>query len=436
MNEKNSSDTDLNNEKRSKWLRLGIIKVVLGIINGFFILFCFVMILCSCDKNVDTYKNASDTTQIPVVSTMLTEERENNEATKEVPLNTVLLDFCGYIEKYCVESELAENSISYGLAFIDADQVPELLLVDSNEQGNYVKIVFYNGGNHKEIEQFQSDGIFSYIKYENCIVSSIKSDSVCTTNIIHINHEFSAIVDYVFEKTDDGIYKIDGKEVSNTVYEEKLAEITSGKQGNKLLTNDFNNLMRCYSYSNKEFIRLYLIEMYKNLENPDFEDFYKYYNDNMYKISDEWSLVECKAETAVKNFTYSVKDNIDDNESYKVNSEVSVSKQFGVSIWINTFTDNELFKFRCIKGEKIPMLYFGAPVSLNGKEYGWSTVLYPDSNEFEWYVTFMYDEETDHLIAQVLWPKPGESHGDYPIRRNEKEVPIADSLVLTYERKC
>ena len=362
------------------------------------------------------------------------EGTEQIGVTEKAILNNVLRTYYGYITNYMSESESADfEATRYGLALIDGDRIPELLIADNNYHGTGVRVIFYNNGEPKEVGKFGSEGGFSYIKYENRIISFFMGGGVYTTDFIHVNQDFTTTTDQAFFSSDDDGCSVNGEEISYERYEEMLDEARESKLGNKRLIVEFDTLMRYYPYSNEELVMYQLIRMFQELREPEFESFPIYFNDDMRKISDNWSLIECEADTAIAAFKYDVKNDSGNKQGYKTYSEVVISEYSGVGIWLSAYKGDDSFDFMNIIEYNMPMVYYSSG-QLKEKDYGWSAQAFSESEEFEWDVLLFYDEKNDHLLIQLIWPRAGETPTDHELRRAEDGKPIQDTVILTYER--
>lgn len=336
----------------------------------------------------------------------------------KVMLNDVLLTYYDYLTKYMNESEYADyDTTRYGLAFIDGDRIPELLIADNDNHGTGVRVIFYNNGEPKEVGHFGSEGGFSYIKYENRIISFFMGGGAYTTDFIHVNQDFTTTVDQAFYDSDEGACTVNDEEVDYERFEEMLDEARESRLGNKRLIVDFDTLMRYYPYSNEELVSFQLIRMFQELREPDFESFPVYFNDDMRKLADNWSLIECKAETADASFKYDVVNDNGNKEGYKTYSEVVVSEYSGVGIWLTAYKKEDSYEPLTIIEYNMPMVYYP---ETDTEGYEWCAKVFPESENFDWNMELFYDEKNDHLIILL--------------KKSEAEAENKDVVTLTYER--
>ncbi len=81
---------------------------------------------------------ATDYIGTPIDGTVQIGVKEN----EKVMLNDVLLTYYEYLSEYMSESEYADfDTTRYGLAFIDGDRIPELLIADNDNHGTGVRVV-------------------------------------------------------------------------------------------------------------------------------------------------------------------------------------------------------------------------------------------------------------------------------------------------------
>ncbi|MBR4144612.1 MAG: hypothetical protein IKU06_04020 [Lachnospiraceae bacterium] len=335
--------------------------------------------------------------------------------TDKVLLNDVLVTYYDYLTEYMNDSEYADfDRTRYGLAFIDGDQIPELLIADNDNHGTGVRVIFYNNGEPVEVGQFGSEGGFSYIKYENRIISFYMGYGAYTTDIYHIEQDFSSKADYEFYDSDEEACTVNGEETEYTRYEELLDEARESKLGNKRLLVDYETLMRYYPYSNEELVTFSLIRMFQELREAEFESFPVYFNDDLRKIEDNWSLIESKAETADASFKYDVVKDNGNKEGYKTYSEVIISEYSGVGIWLSAYKNDDSLDALNITEYNMPMVYCESEE--DDAKYRWYAKAFPEDEQFNWEMKLYYDENSDHLIIKLDRP--------------ESE----DAVTLTYER--
>lgn len=363
---------------------------------------------------VPTEDPANDYIGTPIEGTVQIGVKEN----EKVMLNDVLLTYYEYLSEYMSESEYADfDTTRYGLAFIDGDRIPELLIADNDNHGTGVRVVFYNNGEPKEVGHFGSEGGFAYVKYENRIISFFMGGGVYTTDMIHVNQDFTTTVDQAFYESDEEGCTVNGEEVSYEDYEKMLDEARESRLGNKRLIVDFDTLMRYYPYSNEELVSFQLIRMFQELREPDFESFPVYFNDDMRKLADNWSLIECKAETADASFKYDVANDNGNKEGYKTYSEVVISEYSGMGIWLSAYKKEDSYEPLNIIEYNMPMVYI-PETDVDG--YEWCAEVFPGSEDFDWNMVLLYNERSDHLIIQLKKSNDGEENPDI--------------VTLTYER--
>ena len=166
-----------------------------------------------------------------------------SQPEENVPMAKVLDAYYDFI---CNGLDIPEEDkvagMRYGLAFIDNDEIPELLISNNNNHGTGVRVFFYNGGDVKEVGSFGSEGGFSYIKKENKIISFFMGGGAITASLNHVNPDYTVSLDLDYYENDDGTCTINGEPVEYNLMEELWAKAIESAEGNKRLLVDYNTL--------------------------------------------------------------------------------------------------------------------------------------------------------------------------------------------------
>jgi len=313
------------------------------------------------------------------------------------------------------------DTLRFGLALIDNDDLPELLIAEDSYHGSMVKVIFYNGGDLKEAGSFGSYGGFSYIKMENHIMSFYMNNGIRTLFRYRIENDYSltAVKEFIADDNGDGGYKIDGEEVEAEVFDEEYELASDPEYGNKKIFVEYENLLPYYPYlTSTEYLDAFDL-MYEQLLDPEYERFSGYTNEKMEKLYGSWSLI--KGEAYFDNQSLYYNPNGTEESNAQMTSEVTISRDNGVGMWLSTYIDNKPYDPLTTVSYAMPMLFFNGGIS-EGIDYGWSVKAVPEFSDWEFYLCL---DDNGHLILAMFRALEDESDGD--------GNPTRESVVLTYD---
>ncbi|MDE5597401.1 MAG: hypothetical protein K2J04_06175 [Lachnospiraceae bacterium] len=139
---------------------------------GIIISICLLLQGCSADnENTDTFPQESQ--QEEAVTEPALEESESGkgaEQTVEDNGSSYMKAYWQFLESYVEESEYAQWA-RVTLAFIDDDNVPELLLIEDNSHPTGVKVYTYYQESVIELGEFGSFGSMQYVEKGGMIFS-------------------------------------------------------------------------------------------------------------------------------------------------------------------------------------------------------------------------------------------------------------------------
>ncbi len=347
----------------------------------------------------------------------------------EMPVMSDVFEAYYEYVRSCMDEEFTKfNTMRFGLAFIDNDILPELLVVDDNNHGSQVKVIFYNNGNPKEVGQFGSNGGFSYVKYENRIISFFMGGGAMTTSINHVNADLTVTVENDFYEDDNGVFKVNDQEVDlgMEAFEKLVDEARESVNGNKRILVDYENMLPYHPYVCDHDLIDAFDMMYGELLDPEYEAFSGYFNENMRKMEGVWTLINSNVTTGDDNFAFYVEDGACSGGNYETYSGVTVSKESGVGFWLSTYKDGESYNPLVLTQYAMKMIYFASGIS-DGLDYGWSVKAVPEFDDFEW-IPYMCMDDEDHLIIALYKEREGET--------DEYGYPLNDIVTLTYKKEA
>ena len=385
------------------------------------------------ENNVTPEASASPTekapeptaTGIPDVTATPTEEPvlTGNENASTPDIMTVASAYYDYVAKSMITNnyEKAERT-RFGLALIDEDDIPELLIAEDNSHGTGVKVVFYNNGDPKEVGVFGENGGFSYMKKENSILDFFMAMGIRTLSKYSVNPDLTLKETINFRADDNGDegYKINGEDVDVDSFDEQYDEAFESDNGNKTIYVEYYDLLPYHPYLTDPALIDAFAQMYNELLDPDYDCFSGYFNDNMQKLTGSWSLIRGTA--SVKNIGTVEFDSQNTENEVVMLSMATVDKFNGVGLWLSSYRGDESIDDMTLTSYAMPMTYFGTGIS-EGLDYGWSVKAEPEFGDWSYYLCM---DDNDHLIIAIFREREGET--------DSLGNPLSDSIVLTYER--
>ena len=308
----------------------------------------------------------------PTEEPVITDEPEATEhptpmvdpaQSENTHISTILATYYDYI---CNGVDIPEEDklyrLRYGLAFIDDDEIPELLIANNNNHGTGVRVIFYNDGDLKEVGSFGSYGGFAYVKHENRVISFYMGYGAITTTVYHINPDFTLTTEIDCYQDDDGNCTLNG-EPSN--YEDNEAELDKAIEstlGNKRILVDYETLLLYDDTNDSDKAMGQLEIMLQKLSDPDFESFSE---------DEDETVIEDDPDLDLE--VYHLKADLERNEYYDYEDKLAfTAKEY---LWVSP-KDTELIK------------EYGLPEDLDGYDY---EIVNPDHDP---YIIFL-DKSTD-----------------------------------------
>ncbi len=317
------------------------------------------------------------------------------------------------------------ETMRFGLAFIDNDDLPELLIADASYHASGVKIIFYNNGNPVNVGEVGEYGCFSYFKKENHIVSSFMGMGIVTISKLHVDPDFKLVDDinlYSDENADEIVLKVDDVEVDEDIYDEKYEEVFASKAGKTILYVNYFDLLPYYPYACNEDLKDAFDQMYEELKDDNYIAFSGYSNENLDKIYDSWDLIKGEAFLKGNEPMYYAPGDENSTEGLEMYSSAYVDPSSGMGIWLSTYLNGDDFAPLTITSYAMDLVYYNSGIG-EGLDYGWSVEAKSESTD--WSIFACVDDE-DHLIIAMS--------RDYEGEVDEYGYPVSDWIVLTYER--
>ena len=336
---------------------------------------------------------------------------------------TVASAYYDYVRKSMNDNnyEKAERT-RFGLALIDNDDIPELLIAENNSHGSGVKVIFYNNGDPKEVGSFGESGGFSYIKKENSILDFFMAMGIRTLSKYSVNPDLTLKEIITFRADDNGDegYMINGENVDVDTFDEQYDEAGESENGNKTLYVEYYDLLPYHPYITDPSLMDAFAQMYNELLDPEYDCFSGYFNDNMQKLTGAWSLI--RGEASVKDIGFVSFDSSNSENQVTMLSSATVDKENGVGFWLSTYRGDDSVSDLTLTSYAMPMTYFASGIS-EGIDYGWSVKAEPEFDDWSYYLCLDND---DHMIIAAFREREGETD----VLGN----PLSDTIVLTYER--
>ena len=325
----------------------------------------------------------------------------------------------------CMDEEYTYfDTMRFGLAYIDDDELPELLVADADYHGCGVKVIFYNNGEPKQVGEFGEFGGFAYHKKENSIISFYMGMGVIQTAKLHVDKDLNAVTDTLLYYTDmNSTCTINDVEVDRETYDKASDEISISPTGKSALIVEYEDMLPYYPYVCYPELIDAFEKMNEELKSPEYEKFSGYSNEQMEQLYGAWSLI--KAFVAVDDYNIDYDMSSVSEDGFEVYSEATVSKENGLGLWVSTYKDGEMINSASPSEYAMKLIYYPTGIA-EGVDYGWCVEGYqPYFVDYNWKYYACTDDE-DHLIVYVSRELEGQT--------DEYGYPLSDFLVLTYER--
>ena len=315
------------------------------------------------------------------------------------------------------------ETMRFGLALIDDDDVPELLISDNDIHATGVKVIFYNNGTPVQVGEFGESGGFSYVKKENHIMSFFMNNGIRTLTRYHVNADLSVTKDIVFYCDDNNgkDYKIDEKEVDMETFDTEYNKAFESANGNKHISVQHLDLLQYNPYLCDPRMKDVFYQMYNELLDPEYTRFSGYTNENLEKLYGSWDLIRAEAHIIGREaLFYNLNEKNDDG--FMMCSSATASKRDGLGFWASAYINDEPLDTLTITSYAMPLLYSPNGIS-DGIDYGWNAQAIPEFSDWTMYACI---DDEDHMILAMFRESEGKT--------DEYGYPLSDTMVLTYER--
>lgn len=369
---------------------------------------------------------APEPTEEPV-TTPVAGNNSNGLADEEL-LTTILNTYSDYLHVH-VEDENYENfdSLHFGLAFIDDDDIPELIMADYDYHAAGAQIIFYNDGNLVNAGEFGEYGGFAYGKYDNRILSYYMGMGIECLTQLHIDDNYAAVNDFYMEGdiNDNTYFKIDDKDVTEAEFEELYDLAFEGEEDRPVIWATYETMIPFYPNLCQENDFEVFLDMYEQLLDPGYIRYSGYKTLNMRSMEGVWNLFrgEIITEDPELHIYYDSKDSDQNSSKYELLSEATISDYAG--FWLSVYENGQRIEDLSINTYAMPMTFFNGGIT-EAIDYGWSVICEPQDG-LEWECYMCLDDE-DHLII-VLCRDTGST---YTI--DGAVYPKMDWITLYYER--
>ncbi len=178
------------------------------------------------------------------------------------------------------------DQLKFGLAFVDEDDIPELLWSYSDTHASGIHVVLYNDGNPVDIGQFGEFGTLNYKKKGNFIMSNYMGMGVETEDFYKISGTKTELLQSFYSDDNTGETRIDETETSMDEYLNQLGAMTV----------QIDAYFSYYTATPYE-LSLPLTDKYlEGMADALLEDgeFYTYMNDELKGMVGSWSLTEAE----------------------------------------------------------------------------------------------------------------------------------------------
>ena len=187
---------------------------------GIIISICLLLQGCGAD-NENTDISSQESRQ---------EEAEKEESAEETVWvgRSYMKAYQQFLESYVEESKYTQWA-RVTLAFIDDDNVPELILIENKSHATGVKVDTYSQESVIEIGEFGSMGSMQYVERGGMILSGWSGMGECDSNFYQVEGgEAKLVCSLMSYEQPDGLYElyeIDGVSVTEEAHDKKWEEL-------------------------------------------------------------------------------------------------------------------------------------------------------------------------------------------------------------------
>lgn len=319
------------------------------------------------------------------------------------------------------------NTLKFGLAFINDDDIPELLISDDTYHACGVRVLCYDNGKVVQIGEFGEFGSMQYQMRSNRIISTYMGMGQQELSIIHINPDYSTGVDLSMSGDTNGMlgYFIDGNEVKEEYFLEVYDEQFKGDAEHHVIYVSNEKMAPYNPHVVYMMTQDVMMQMYDELQNENFAEFTLYRNEKMDDLTGTWDLYEGYVSLYKENlnFTYLPYESYQES-GYKVLSAATITDK--INFWVSGYDEkDDPMNDITVALYNMDMEYWNIRIN-DWVDYGWCVRgLSEDSNEWDVYACL---DDKDHLYL-CLYRDTGETY-----TKDGREYPQYDYIQLKYER--
>lgn len=161
-------------------------------------------------------------------------QEAGNKAYRIIPSGCdYALAYYGFLVEYAKESKYIEmERAKFSLAFIDDDEVPELLVFEDNSHAAGVDVYTYYQDEVTELGEFGSSGEMQYVERGGMIFSNFTGMGEAFSMFFRLDEGTADLVNSLHSRSDyegwtyvGDCYEIDGVIVSEEIFEAKWDEL-------------------------------------------------------------------------------------------------------------------------------------------------------------------------------------------------------------------
>lgn len=187
------------------------------------------------ERNTAMIDTAPKEFQSETDSHIVLQEVGNRTESEILPDFDYALAYYEFLEKYAKESKWVEmEHAKFSLAFIDDDEVPELLLFYDNSHAAGVKVYTYCQNEVIELGEFGSTGRMLYVEHGGMICSCFTGFGESISGFFQLNEGTADLICSLhdWQNYDNGTYyyEIDEVSVSKETYDAKWNELYESRE--------------------------------------------------------------------------------------------------------------------------------------------------------------------------------------------------------------
>lgn len=358
------------------------------------------------------------------------------EGADEELLNNIFRAYTDFLHGEVDKTDYENfDAMRVGLAFIDDDNIPELIWADNNYHACGVRVAYYVDGEVKEIGNFGGQGGgfgeyggFAYAKYENRILSYYMGMGIQLLTQYHVADDLELIQDFNLEGdiNDNTYFIINEENVTGEAFTEAYDLAFEGEEDYPIIWATYDTMLAYYpNLCQGKEIEIFT-DMYDQLLDPEYERYTGYVDPKMEAMRGTWGLIQGEVYIDEPEMTiwYDINGDQESMSSF-LYSNAYIYDNAG--FWLSGYdSDGQSIEELNLTSYAMPMTYFDGGIS-EGIDYGWCA-LCESQDGLDWDCAMCLDDE-DHLII-ALWRDTGKTYD-----MDGYDYPLQDWITLTYERE-